>query len=107
MPVAGTILLPKLEDVSADLLLAGLDKPVRLSGQAKSPAGLLSFEATAPPRRLLDGGAVPIVIRLDGTNADEGRAILEPHLSDTLQIEPTMVAAAQRVVELAKSRGAS
>ena len=27
----------------------------------------------------------PIVIRLDGTNADEGRAILEPHLSDKLQ----------------------
>ena len=33
----------------------------------------------------------PIVIRLDGTNADEGRAILEPHLSDKLQMEPTMV----------------
>jgi succinyl-CoA synthetase beta subunit len=49
----------------------------------------------------------PIVIRLDGTNADEGRAILEPHLSDTLQIEPTMVAAAERVVELAQARGAS
>ena len=29
---------------------------------------------------------VPIVIRLDGTNADEGRAILEPHLSDQLQM---------------------
>ena len=28
----------------------------------------------------------PIVIRLDGTNADEGRAILEPHLSDKLQM---------------------
>ena len=28
----------------------------------------------------------PIVIRLDGTNADEGRAILEPHESDRLQI---------------------
>ena len=28
----------------------------------------------------------PIVIRLDGTNADEGRAILEPHLSDRLQM---------------------
>jgi succinyl-CoA synthetase beta subunit len=43
----------------------------------------------------------PIVIRLDGTNADEGRAILEPHLSDMLQIEPTMRDAARRVVELA------
>jgi succinyl-CoA synthetase beta subunit len=47
----------------------------------------------------------PIVIRLDGTNADEGRAILEPHLSDHLQIEPTMVDAAKRVVELAQARG--
>ena len=37
----------------------------------------------------------PIVIRLDGTNADEGRAILEPHLSDRLQMQPTMVEAAQ------------
>ncbi|MBK5287043.1 MAG: ADP-forming succinate--CoA ligase subunit beta [Acidimicrobiia bacterium] len=43
----------------------------------------------------------PIVIRLDGTNADEGRAILEPHRSDMLQIEPTMRDAARRVVELA------
>jgi succinyl-CoA synthetase beta subunit len=49
----------------------------------------------------------PIVIRLDGTNADEGRAILEPHLSDHLQIEPTMVDAAKRVVELAQARGGS
>jgi succinyl-CoA synthetase beta subunit len=43
----------------------------------------------------------PIVIRLDGTNAEEGHAILAAHLSETLQIEPTMVAAARRVVELA------
>ena len=42
----------------------------------------------------------PIVIRLDGTNADEGRAILEPHLSERLQIEPTMLDAARRVVAL-------
>jgi len=47
----------------------------------------------------------PIVIRLDGTNAHEGKAILEPHLSDVLQIEPTMVEAARRVVELAQARG--
>ena len=37
----------------------------------------------------------PIVIRLDGTNADEGREILEPHLSDRLQLQPTMLDAAQ------------
>ena len=42
----------------------------------------------------------PIVIRLDGTNADEGRSILEPHLSDALQMQPTMLDAARKVVEL-------
>jgi succinyl-CoA synthetase beta subunit len=44
---------------------------------------------------------VPIVIRLDGTNADLGRKILEPHLSDRLQMQPTMLEAAQAVVALA------
>jgi succinyl-CoA synthetase beta subunit len=44
----------------------------------------------------------PIVIRLDGTNADEGREILRPHLSDTLQMAPTMLDAARTAVELAK-----
>ena len=43
----------------------------------------------------------PIVIRLDGTNADEGREILQPHLSDRLQMQPTMLDAARRAVELA------
>ena len=45
----------------------------------------------------------PIVIRLDGTNADEGRAILLPHLSDKLMMEPTMLDAARRVVALAQA----
>lgn len=45
----------------------------------------------------------PIVIRLDGTNAEEGRAILEPHLSDKLQMQPTMLDAARTVVQLAGS----
>jgi succinyl-CoA synthetase beta subunit len=44
---------------------------------------------------------VPIVIRLDGTNADLGREILEPHLSDELQMQPTMVEAAEAAVALA------
>ncbi len=42
----------------------------------------------------------PIVIRLDGTNADEGRAILEPNLSDKLLMESTMLEAARKAVEL-------
>ena len=45
----------------------------------------------------------PIVLRLDGTNAAEGRAILAPHLSDTLITEPTMLDAARRVVGLANA----
>ena len=45
--------------------------------------------------------ASPIVLRLDGTNAEAGREILAPHLSDRLVAEPTMVAAARRAVELA------
>jgi len=46
--------------------------------------------------------SAPIVIRLDGTNAEEGRALLEPHLSDKLQSKPTMLEAAAVAVELAK-----
>jgi len=46
----------------------------------------------------------PIVIRLDGTNADEGREILQPHLSDKLQMAPTMLGAAAKAVELAAAR---
>jgi len=46
----------------------------------------------------------PIVIRLDGTNAEEGRAILEPHLSDKLQSKPTMLEAARAAVELASRK---
>lgn len=46
----------------------------------------------------------PIVIRLDGTNAEEGRSILEPHLSDQLQMQPTMLDAARTVVQLADAR---
>jgi succinyl-CoA synthetase beta subunit len=45
--------------------------------------------------------AAPIVVRLDGTLAEEGRAILEPHLSDKLQFQPTMLDAARTAVALA------
>jgi succinyl-CoA synthetase beta subunit len=45
--------------------------------------------------------AVPIVVRLDGTNAEEGRRILADASLDRLRVEPTMLDAAQRAVELA------
>jgi succinyl-CoA synthetase beta subunit len=44
----------------------------------------------------------PIVIRIDGTNAEEGRAILAAHESEKLQSKPTMIEAAKTAVELAK-----
>jgi succinyl-CoA synthetase beta subunit len=47
----------------------------------------------------------PIVFRLDGTNAEEGRALLASHLSDRLQAEPTMLDAARRAVALAAAAG--
>ena len=46
----------------------------------------------------------PIVIRLDGTNAEEGRLILAEHESDSLISKPTMLEAARKVVELANNR---
>ena len=46
----------------------------------------------------------PIVVRLDGTNAAEGRAILAAHASDRLQSRPTMVEAARAAVQLAAQR---
>lgn len=43
----------------------------------------------------------PIVIRLDGTNAEEGRALLAEHESDRLISKPTMIDAARTAVQLA------
>ena len=43
----------------------------------------------------------PIVVRLDGTNAVEGRALLEEAAPPNLHVEPTMLDAARRAVELA------
>jgi succinyl-CoA synthetase beta subunit len=44
---------------------------------------------------------IPIVVRLDGTNAEEGRAILSEAAPANLHVEPTMLDAARRAVELA------
>jgi succinyl-CoA synthetase beta subunit len=43
----------------------------------------------------------PIVIRIDGTNAEQGREILKAHASDKLISQPTMLDAARKAVELA------
>jgi succinyl-CoA synthetase beta subunit len=44
---------------------------------------------------------LPIVVRLDGTNAEEGRRLLAEAAPPNLHVEPTMLKAAQRAVELA------
>ena len=44
----------------------------------------------------------PIVLRLDGTNAVEGRSILAPHLNNKLIMEPTMLDAARSAVAFTK-----
>jgi succinyl-CoA synthetase beta subunit len=44
---------------------------------------------------------VPIVVRLDGTNAEQGREILLDAAPPDLYVEPTMLEAARRAVELA------
>jgi succinyl-CoA synthetase beta subunit len=44
---------------------------------------------------------VPIVVRLDGTNAEEGRQILIDAAPPDLYVEPTMLEAARKAVELA------
>ena len=46
---------------------------------------------------------VPFVVRLDGTNDEEGRRLLAEADLPNLHVESTMLGAAERVVELAKS----
>lgn len=46
----------------------------------------------------------PLIVRLDGTNAEEGRKIIEEHASDRLIMKPNMLVAAQTAVEIAKGK---
>jgi succinyl-CoA synthetase beta subunit len=46
----------------------------------------------------------PIVVRLDGTNAEEGRRLLGEAAPENVHVEETMLSAAERVVELAAAR---
>ena len=46
---------------------------------------------------------VPIVVRLDGTNAEEGRRILEEAAHPRVVPAPTMLDAAQKAVEMARA----
>ncbi len=48
---------------------------------------------------------VPLVVRLDGTNSEEGLRLLDEANLDGLHQEKTMLGAADRVVELARGEG--
>ena len=51
------------------------------------------------------GSTLPIVVRLDGTNAEEGRQILAENTPENVFTEDTMLDAAKRAVELAQDGG--
>ncbi len=48
---------------------------------------------------------LPIVVRLDGTNAEEGRQILAENTPENVYTEETMLDAARRAVDLARDGG--
>ena len=48
------------------------------------------------------GATLPIVVRLDGTNEEEGRKIIAAKAPDNVVTEATMLSAAERAVALAK-----
>jgi succinyl-CoA synthetase beta subunit len=50
---------------------------------------------------------VPLVVRLDGTNSEEGLRMLEEADLPDLHVEKTMLGGAERVVELAKAGAAA
>jgi succinyl-CoA synthetase beta subunit len=51
------------------------------------------------------GITLPIVVRLDGTNAEEGLKILAENTPENVHTEETMLEAARRAVELARDGG--
>ena len=52
------------------------------------------------------GTTLPIVVRLDGTNADEGRRMLAEGAPVNVHVEATMLGAARRVVQLVEGSAA-
>jgi len=50
---------------------------------------------------------VPLVVRLDGTNSEQGLGLLADADLPNLHVEKTMLGAADRVVELAKAEGSA
>ena len=66
-----------------------------------------SSQRVIPPKMLkkierLDMSRYPIVVRLDGTNAEDGRRLLTEAGNANIHPEATMLDGARRAVELAK-----
>ena len=60
-----------------------------------------SVGARGPGDDQVEVVALAMGVRLDGTNAEEGRAILAESAPPNLYVEPTMLDAARKAVELA------
>jgi succinyl-CoA synthetase beta subunit len=71
-------------------IFGGITRGEEVANGIKAALGRVEIEA-------------PMVIRLDGTNAEEGRQILRTVESDKVMSSPTMLDAARKAVELAGS----
>jgi len=108
-------------DLKALLVQQGLGLPESIQGRDLVPHAFLGSRLSKHGPERTVGGArplsqilealermtidLPIVVRLDGTNAAEGRAMLAEAAPPNLYVEETMLSAAERVVELSRERG--
>lgn len=65
LQLAEGIATPALTGVSANLSVIGLDRPARLTAGARAPSGPVALTAELTPRRLFDGGRVPLSAMID------------------------------------------
>src|ERR687898_175188 len=79
----------------AGLVMSTLDVVALAGGR---PANFCDLGGGGDAQGVVDE---PIVVRLDGTNAEQGRRLLQEAAPPNLHVEPTMLEAAKRAVELA------
>ena len=95
LPISGLSLSMDVTQFASPFGVTDLSQDGFAAGQLSSIGIEANGIITALGRVTIDA---PIVIRLDGTNAEEGRSILQPHLNDQLQMAPTMLDAARTAV---------